>query len=164
MTDEPNTKSEEQLISYLDGELPPEQAEQFETQLASDPELQRRLQQHQRAWDLLDALPQTDVDDDFTRSTVEMVALSVSADAEQKSDAASRGDRIGWWIAAEVLVVAALVGFIGVRLVVTAPNRQLVEDLRVLEDLDAYRNAEDIEFLRALDDAGLFGGEGADDL
>jgi len=36
--------------------------------------------------------------------------------------------------------------------------------LRVLEDLDAYRNAEAIEFLRALDREGLFGEESYDDL
>ena len=164
MTDEPNMASEEQLISYLDGELPPEQAHQLETVLADDPEMQRRLQQHQRAWDLLDALPQTDVNNDFTRSTVEMVALSVSAENEQKKEAIRHRDRIGWWIVIEVLVVAALLGFIGVRIMVTAPNRQLVEDLRVLEDLDAYRNAEAIEFLRALDREGLFGEESYDDL
>lgn len=164
MNDEHNTTNEEQLISYLDGELPTDEAHLLETRLSDDPELRRRLNQHQQAWDLLDALPLTNVDDNFTRSTVEMVAVSASAEVNQQTEATSRGHRLKWWIAAEVLIAAALVGFIAVRLVVTAPNRQLVDDLRVLEELDAYRYAEDVEFLRALEREGLFGAEGADDL
>lgn len=164
MTDRSNNPTEPALIAYLDGELLPGEADQIESRLAEDPELRDQLRQHQQVWDLLDSLPQTDVDGSFTRSTVEMVAVSVQKEIDQKTQQVSQRERMTWWIAAEVVVVAALLGFILVRLVVSAPNRQLVKDLDVLENLDAYRHAEDVEFLRALEREGLFSVESEDDL
>ena len=83
---------------------------------------------------------------------------------QPESQQVSQRQRLTWWIAAEVIVVAALLGFLIVRLVVTAPNRQLVKDLDLLENLDAYRHAEDVEFLRSLEREGLFSVESEDDL
>ncbi len=53
-------------------------------------------------------------------------------------------------------------GFFAVVLLMPDPNRQLLEDLPVLENLDEYRQIDDIEFLRMLRDAGLFREAGRD--
>ena len=164
MTERSNNPTEPDLIAYLDGELPPEQAGQLEGRLAQDPGLRDELRQHQQVWDLLDSLPKTDVDETFTRSTVEIVAVSAQEENENETRRVSQRQKLTWWIAGEVLVVAALLGFLIVRLIVSAPNRQLVKDLDLIENLDAYRHAEDIEFLRALEREGLFSVESEDDL
>ena len=50
------TSLDEELVSYLDGELSPDAAKQVERRLAEDPSYRARLTQLQRAWDLLDSL------------------------------------------------------------------------------------------------------------
>jgi len=164
MTERSDNPTEPELVAYLDGELASDEASRFETRLTSDPDLRIRLRQHQQVWDLLDSLPKTDVADNFTRSTVESVAISVRRENDQEIRRGSQRQRYTWWIAGEVIVVAALLGFLIVRLVVSAPNRQLVKDLDLLENLDAYRHAEDVDFLRALEREGLFSVESEDDL
>ena len=69
------------------------------------------------------------------------------------------------WLAGGILSIGALaIGYFVVASVVEEPNRQLVKDLSVIENLDAYRAVEDIDFLRALEREGLFTGELADGL
>ena len=164
MTDRSNDPTEPDLIAYLDGELSPTDASGLESRLADEPRLRQQLRQHQQVWDLLDALPPTDVDENFTRQTVEMVTVTAQKEIDQQFEKGSRRQRLSWWIGGEVIVVAALLGFLIVRLIVSAPNRQLVKDLDLLENLDAYRHAEDVTFLRALEREGLFSVESDDDL
>jgi anti-sigma factor RsiW len=165
---EPNERRgsyfDEELIAYLDGELDAEATSRFDARLAEDVELRQRVQQHRRTWELLDELPRTDVDDRFTQTTVEMVAVSVADQVESAGHHDSLRAKIGWLIGGVVAVAASLAGYALVASIVAAPNRQLVEDLRVIENLDAYRAVEDIEFLRALEREGLFSVEVVDGL
>ncbi|MDA1051140.1 MAG: hypothetical protein O3C40_11765 [Planctomycetota bacterium] len=159
-----DTTIDEELVAYLDGELDADAARRVAARLAEDAELRQKLEQHQRTWDLLDELPRTDVGEHFTQTTVEMVAVSV---ADQVDDASRRNSlraKFGWLIGGGVAVAASLAGYALVASIVAAPNRQLVEDLRVIENLDAYRAVEDIEFLRALEREGLFALEVNDEL
>ena len=90
MTDHPSTESErldEELVAYLDGELDGEAAHRMEHRLASEEAVRRRLQQLAQSWDLLDQLPRTTVDDAFTRSTVEMVALAAEEEIGEQGGA-----------------------------------------------------------------------------
>ena len=52
------------------------------------------------------------------------------------------------------LLTAVVVGFLAVALLWPDPNRPLLEDLAVLENLDSYRQVDEIEYLRMLE--GLF--------
>jgi anti-sigma factor RsiW len=155
---------DDELIAYLDGELDATAAQHIDERLANDADLRRRLKQHQQTWDLLDELPLTNVGERFTQTTVEMVAVSM---AEQVDDAAQREtfrSKITWLVGGSVAVVALVTGYAFVSSITSAPNRQLVEDLRVIEHLDEYRAIEDVEFLRALQQAGLFTAEVDDEL
>ena len=51
----------EELTSYLDGELDPQQVRRIEERLARDADYRAELQRMQRAWDLLDRLPRASV-------------------------------------------------------------------------------------------------------
>lgn len=165
---EPNdpqeTKTDEELVAYLDGELDADAARRFDARLADDAALRERLKQHQRTWDLLDELPRADVDDRFTQTTVEMVAVSVADQADSVRRQVAYREKFGWLIGGLVATMAAFAGYALIASIGAAANQQLVNDLRVLQRLDEYRAVEDIEFLRALEREGLFAPEVLDDL
>ncbi|MCA9121366.1 MAG: hypothetical protein H6822_07890 [Planctomycetaceae bacterium] len=158
-SDSRGTNVDEELVAYLDGELDAEAVRCFDARLVTDAALREKLKQHQRTWDMLDDLPRTDVGDNFTQTTVEMVAVSV---AEQVSDGerqVAQRAKLGWLIGGSCAVVAALSGYALIASILAAPNQQLVNDLRVIERFDEYRAVNDIEFLRALEREGLFTAE-----
>jgi anti-sigma factor RsiW len=161
MNDSPNNakldeSDREQLVAYLDGELDAEQCRQIEQRLAEDEQYRLQLKRFDEAWELLDQLPRVDADDTFTRTTVAMVALAAEKDAER----ANRGRRLrawlGWSCAVTAIVAAAVIGFFAARVRFDRPNRQLVRDLPVIENVDVYHYAESVEWLEMLDESGLF--------
>jgi hypothetical protein len=158
MNKEPsNTESplDEQLVAYLDGELDPEGRSRIEALLASDPEVRRRLQSLEQTWDLLDELDSEPLGERFTRTTLEMVTVAAGEDVEKHRAEAPRRRRRWLLITGGSLLAAAVVGFLVVALGFD-PNRELLEDLPVLENLDEYRQVESMEYLRLLQDENLF--------
>jgi hypothetical protein len=144
----------EMLVAYLDGELDADDARQVEQLMARDPRVEQELRQLGQTWDLLDRLPRAEVAPSFTRSTVEMVALAVEDELKPKGD--NRCARGVTW--GGVLAVACLAGYFGARLWPDA-NRQLLNDLPVIEVLEAYRQTPHIDFLRQLAQSDVFGNE-----
>ncbi|MHC4175995.1 MAG: anti-sigma factor family protein [Planctomycetota bacterium] len=122
----------EQLVAYLDGELAPEASRRVEELLASDPKVRRTLQGLDRTWELLEKLETPQVAESFTRRR-----------------------RRGWVIVGGSLLAAGLAGFLAVA-IWPHPNRQLIDDLPMLKNLDGYRQIDNIEFLRMLDKEGVF--------
>ena len=96
---------DEELVAYLDGELSREEAAKIERRMADDPKYAARLNQLQRAWDLLDTLNRTEADDDFVHSTVEMVAVQAVEEAKTQKLRVVRQRNFGW-VAIAVLVLA----------------------------------------------------------
>jgi len=153
---------QEELVSYLDGELDAVAVADVERRLAEDEEYRCRLQSLQQAWDMLDYLPKSEMGEAFSRTTVEMVAVTAAGEVEEEQVTLSTR-RIGTWLAVGGgATVTTLLGFFLVFWYVSQPNRQLVEDLPVIEYVDAYRNAESLEFLQTLDQEGIFAEEGDD--
>ncbi|HXT60572.1 MAG TPA: hypothetical protein VN699_18160 [Pirellulales bacterium] len=153
----------EQLVAYLDGELDAASSREIERRLAREPEVQQELQQLQQTWDLLDRLPQAEVNATFTRSTVEMIALAVEDDVRQLEAAPPRQQRRRRLLKAAGLLAAGACGFAAVRFCWPEPNRRLLQDLPVLEHLEAYRQTPDLEFLKRLNAEGLFSEEPSDE-
>lgn len=147
---------DELLVAYLDGELDAGAVRRVDDRLAAEPELRARLRQLEQPWRMLDELSTEPVAEDFTRTTLELVATAAVEDTEQREWAARAQPSRRRWLAAGGLVGAAAAGFLAVALLRPDPNRQLAEDLPVLEHLEAYRQAESVEFLRQLHDQGLF--------
>ncbi|HEY4309724.1 MAG TPA: hypothetical protein VGN12_09765 [Pirellulales bacterium] len=140
----------DQLVSYLDGELDANQARRVEEALAADPRVRQEVWQLERSWQLLDELPRTEVDESFTRSTVEMIALRAEEDlVAVQEQIPQRKKRFGM-VAAILLAVAAIAGFFTVNTIARRADEQLLSDLPIVENLDQYREIEDIEFLRTL--------------
>ena len=68
--------SREEIVAYLDGETSDEERRVIEQRLANDENYRQQLHQLERAWDMLDVLPQSQVDPSFVHTTMEMVAVT----------------------------------------------------------------------------------------
>ena len=102
---------EEQLVAYLDGELDTEGSRRIEELLVADPEVRRRLQAMERTWELLDELDEAPPGDQFTHTTLEMVAVAARKEVEQTLAGAPRRRRRQRWLIGGGLLAAALAGF-----------------------------------------------------
>jgi anti-sigma factor RsiW len=138
----------EELLAYLDGELDAESRRRFEEQLSTSGELRQRLKEHQQTWDLLDELPRANVDDSFTRTTVEMVAIHAGDAADQAERTKRWRQQLAWTLVALSTAAAGVFGFFLTSRQLAEPNDRLVKDLPILENLDAFKNAGSVEFLR----------------
>jgi hypothetical protein len=156
-TDPVKTESslEEQLVAYLDGELDAEAVRRIEARLAAEPEVREALNRLERTWEMLDELGATPVGDSFTRTTLEMVTVAAEEDVERVMADVPLRRRRRWSIAAGVLAATAA-GFLAAYLSLPNTNRQLLENLPVLENLEEYRQVDDIEFLRLMKEKSLF--------
>jgi len=148
-----------QLVAYLDGELDGDSSRRIEELLSTEPGVRRELKQLERTWDLLDRLPRAELDAGFASSTVEMVAISAAAEVEKQQAADPKRRLRTWLLGACGGLAAAVAGFVLASQVWPHPNEQLLVDLPILEELEAYRHAEDIDFLRKLQSEGLFAKE-----
>jgi anti-sigma factor RsiW len=150
---------DEEIVAYLDGELDPASVARVERRLAEDPAYRARLGQLQRAWDLLDALQRTEADDQFTQSTVAMVAIQAEQEARTQRLKAVRRRTLGWAAAVAGVVVAAVLAYAGVQYHLSSENRALVRDLPVIERVDEYMKIDSVEFLKQLQREHLFPAE-----
>jgi len=144
-------ESRETLVAYLDGELSSAERQRVEQQLASDPAYRAELSRLEQVWGLLDQLPQARTSDTFVRSTVEMVA--VRAAQERQTQPRRRGT--SWIVWGGGLVLAAAAGFLALWLRPN-DNQLLLNDLPVIQDLDAYERAGSYEFLELLVERHVF--------
>lgn len=161
-TPPPNSRDAlvEQLSAYLDGELDPQESREVERLLARDEQARQELQRLERAWALLDQLPRVELTGEFIQSTVEMIALREVEELQsitQPSAVRPWLVRIG---AAVAIIFVASFAYLAVQHWLDRHNRQLLVDLPVIERMDAYRQIDDVEFLRQLQAAGLFSTEG----
>ena len=145
-----------EMVAYLDGELDVEQVADVEKRLSEDHEYRLRLQQLQQAWDLLDELPRSRADDQFTRSTVEIVVVKAQDEINQLGSLPAWRRRLPLLVGLLLVAGTALTGFLLSWRAATADNRTFLEDLPVIEQVSDYRNAESLDFLRLLVKEGLF--------
>lgn len=149
---------DEDLVAYLDGELDGDRARSLEDSLASDPGLRDRLNGLERAWGALDTLPVGEPTEVFTRSTMELVLGEVRKKPAPSSRWFSRR------VAAAGLMVLAPFALGGIsygliRQWQNRPEQDLIRDLQVIRNVDAYNSVGEIRFLEMLRDASVFQGE-----
>ncbi len=146
-----------EMVAYLDGELDVQQVADVEKRLSEDSEYRVRLQQLQQAWDLLDELPRSKGDEQFTRSTVEIVVVKAREEAERRTWLPRLGGLL-------LVVGVSLAGYLLSWQLANRDNRQLIQDLPVIEKMSQYKQAESLEFLRMLVKEGVFETEEKDGL
>ncbi len=142
---------DEKLTAYLDGELDADASRALEDLIAENAEVRRRVQELDRAWNMLESLKPAGVGESFTRTTVEMV---------QMENGVSLPRRRTWFhrylAYLSVVSVCFLLGFGVASGYFSRQENLLLRDLPVVERLDAYLHVETMEFLRALREEGLF--------
>ncbi|NLE38613.1 MAG: hypothetical protein GX621_11360 [Pirellulaceae bacterium] len=155
---------DEQLVAYLDGELDDDTARRIETLASDDGRLRERLEELGAAWKLLDQLDRAETEGAFTESTMELVAVAAEQDARRREMEVPRRRRRRRAMMVGSLALASCVGFAAVAMLRPDPNRMLLDDLPVIENVDEYlrilgndgRIDEDVAFLKKLHEAGLF--------
>jgi hypothetical protein len=153
---------DEELVAYLDGQLDRQSARQVEQRLASEEPVRRRLQELAQSWDLLDQLPHAVADDAFVRSTVEMVAVAAEQEFAEQQAAEPRRRRRRWLWGGCAALAVAIAGYVVAANVWTDPNEKLIRDLSVIENQERYKQAGDVDFLKKLNEEGLFSDETSD--
>lgn len=152
--------ADEVLVAYLDGQLSAEECERVESMLSSDPSTRQRLQSLDRVWNALDVLPRSTASPTFTRTTIEMAAVTAadaSRDPANHDESRSlvktprRRVRIPLWAVASGIGLA--VGAMLTLAAVTAPERRALADLPVALHATALEQAGSLEFLSKLSDS-----------
>lgn len=143
--DEEVARDDALIAAYLDGELGAEEIELVRSRAASDEDFNRRIRDLQSAWDMLDYLPDTEVGNSFTQSTLEMAAVSAQqAGAMTDHSSPHRFDNIWtylkpyrWFVLA--IAMASLLGLGAGQLRVTAERFAELRVLSVISDLPGLR-------------------------
>lgn len=146
----------EELTAYLDGELDTESSRRIEELMARDPRVREMMAELDGAWRLLDALDSAVVDDRFTRTTLEMAAQAAAEELKTDESIQPRRRRMALLGLVGGLLVAAGMGLVAAAMIRPDPDRELLEQLPVIENLDYYAAVDDVEFLRLLLEAELF--------
>jgi hypothetical protein len=152
---QPELSVTEELVAYLDGELSAEECRRVEKRLAVDADYRRQLSELDQAWSALEALPSATVDDNFTRTTIDMVAIAAERDLSAQTSALAVQRKKTQWLAIAGGVLLAAAAFLLVRSASTRADRVLVAELPVVVHLDELRQVPDVEFLRQLRKQGL---------
>lgn len=146
----------EDLVAYLDGELSPAERDRVEQRLSEDDRWQKHLRELERSWDLLDELPRAEVDESFTRDTMESIIVKLAAPTEARTIAGQRPPRLIVISLLATFLLAGLVGFATIRSRAERENRRVIQDFAIIENMDAYHDAGSIEMLRRLSQTGQF--------
>lgn len=159
-----SNEERENLVAYLDGELDEEASQILEAKLTLDPQARAEVDALRQTWGLLDYLPRAQPSTSFTHQTMERLALAkiaVKTGVMPRPRHLSRGAKVGW---AAAVLLALGGGVFGGRWWFKQPaettpdvEETLVRHLRVLEQWRSYEHVDDLEFLRALNHADLFG-------
>ncbi|MBS0204708.1 MAG: hypothetical protein JSS49_17525 [Planctomycetes bacterium] len=147
----------EDLVAYLDGELPDAQAQQIDQVLARSEVARHEVEALARTWEMLDVLPTPKAPPEFTERTMTTLKVAeVPFDITEQPwfKPLMRGLLAVVWIAA-----IGLSGWVGYQITndwVPNPTRQLLMDLPTVEKLDIYQEVESIDFLDKLYKSQLF--------
>lgn len=147
-----------ELVAYLDGELSGEAARAWEAKLSLNPAIRAEADALRRTWELLDFLPRPQPSPRFTHRTMERLAPLRIDEQRRWATWRRRCLGLGW---AAALFLAGWAGYAGYNwLVPREPGeRELLHDLRIIENKRMYDRIESLDFWRALDSSDLFGDE-----
>lgn len=138
---------DEMLVAYLDGELDQVQTQQIEQQITTHANLRERINQLRMTWDLLEELPVQPPSPRFAETTLEMAALSSTAEPKSTlGQLANNSTRI-FLVAIPLLFLS---GMIAARVNQSRAERQLLRDLPILVDWRSLSNIDSPEWLDAL--------------
>jgi hypothetical protein len=162
-----DSKKNENIVAYLDGELTEEQAADVDRLLSADGDVRQQVEQYSRAWDMLDLLPSSQASDKFAQRTLTAIRSGQADTIEEQGSEPIDQTLDSRFSGLARLIAIRTAAFIGLFLVGllgfnsnfgqgAEPIDQLLRDLPLLERFEEYREVESIDFLRELDRTGAF--------
>jgi anti-sigma factor RsiW len=148
------------LVAYLDGELTGEPARALEAKLSLNPAARSEAEALRRTWDLLDYLPVPQLSTSFTHRTLERLTPMQAGETRLRQRWRQRCIGLGW---AAALLLSGWAGYAAHNWFVPAEpgEKELLHDLRLIENKRYYDLIEDLDFWRALDKPEMFGDDQA---
>ncbi|MEX0867141.1 MAG: hypothetical protein WD030_07270, partial [Pirellulales bacterium] len=119
----------EDMIAYLDGELDSEQSRRIEQRLAADGAFAHELRQLQQSYELLDELPQPEVDETFAATTVGMIAVEAGNDVARRRHGEPRRRLLHAALLVACLAGAIIGGYLLTGALLPDPNAQMLRDM-----------------------------------
>jgi hypothetical protein len=153
VTDPQPDPTADEIVAYLDGELPPQECKRVESRLATDDEYRQQMHELDQAWEALNSLPTPTVDEGFARTTIELACVAAEADLTEHNANAKVASRNRAWRWAAAGIAAILFGLLIGRSLLPAANTKLLADLPAIEQLNTLEYVEDVDFLRRLSNA-----------
>ena len=152
-----NAEQREDLVAYLDGELPDEKIQQIDEIIARSEVARHEVEALARTFELLDALPTVQASGEFATKT--LTTLKVMDQPFVLADQwwfgyFTRTMAITVWMLS--LAICGWVGFQSTRHWIKNPSDEVLNDLPVIENLHQYREVGSFEFLKQLKQSGLF--------
>ena len=139
------------LVAYLDGELPDGESRRIATKLTSSPTARREVEALERTWQLLDHLPRPNAPEDFTERTLTGVRRLEDRGGAIESVVAALVRQIAWaavWLAGATVALGA--GYVLANRGWPHPTDRLARDLSLAEHLEEYREVGTLDFLHEL--------------
>jgi anti-sigma factor RsiW len=157
-----------ELVAYLDGELDDAATQAVEAKIATNPDARAELDALKQTWGMLDYLPKASPSANFTNRTMERLSLE-KVGPRKTMPMPGKGNAWAWrvgWAAAVLMALGG--GYLATVWLFPAPapvdpisenDRILIQHLRLAEKWRYFENTDDLEFIRKLDQADLFGDE-----
>jgi anti-sigma factor RsiW len=145
------------LVAYLDGELGEAEARTLEAKLTQSVSARREVEALEKTWELLDYLPRPKASPELTSRTLSQAALAASPDERLLSVAKGTARRVVRGAVGIALVLLTLgLGYASTRWLWPNPTVRLARRLSLGEHLDEYRSVGNFDFLKQLDESGVF--------
>lgn len=152
-----SAEQREDLVAYLDGELPDAKSQSIDQVLARSEVARHEVEALARTWEMLDVLPTPKAPPEFTERTMTNLKVGETPfDVTQQAwfGTVKKGAVALVWIAA--LTASAWFGFQITYALIANPSQQLLVDLPLIQKIDQYREVESVDFLDKLQKSRLF--------
>jgi anti-sigma factor RsiW len=155
-----SAEQRDDLVAYLDGELPDATAQQIDQVLARSEVARHEVEALARTWEMLDVLPTPKAPPEFTKRT--MTTLTTAEIPYNLSDQpwfvyVRRSATVAVWAIA--LGASGWLGYQVTNNWIDNPHKQMLQDLPTLQKLDTYEEVESIDFLNKLQNSRVFDSE-----
>lgn len=152
-----STEQRSDLVAYLDGELDEASARGIEHMLATSPVARNEVEVLTRTWELLDLLPRPGATEDFHERTMTTIRLDEYREPISSQPWFQQAMRVllgaGW---AAAVIAAAVIGFLATNRWIPHETEPLIQELPLIENLEAYQDVDSLDFLKDLARTGWF--------
>jgi len=147
----------ENLVAYLDGELDEKSTEEIERLLAHSPAARQEVDLLTRTFALLDSLPRPEASTELTSKTLSSIRPEIPTPRWSGTNWYRHARRgivaVSWMVG---LMLAATTGYFAARHWRPPEDARLIRELPVIENLDTYRDVEDIRLLEEFAEHKVF--------